>query len=125
MELNNDSEIMWDNGEGVLSRASGGSGWITYGVPGSDTSPKLSLYITGAPANSSVKLSWLYGSVAGGNLSTATPADDEEGTNSVLSVYARALSWSLQYGKEGRKGRLRLIAVDNANYTSAVSIEAT
>ena len=121
----NDNDVMWDNGEEMLSRANGGSGWITYAIPGSGTGAKCSIYITGAPANSSVKLSWLHGSVAGGNLSTATPTDDSEATNCVLSVYARALSFSAQYGLTGRKGKLRLVAVDNANYTSAISIEAT
>ena len=121
----NDKNVMFDNGEGMLSRANGGSGWITYATPGSSTSAKCSLYITGAPANSSVKLSWLHGSVSGGNLSSATPTDNSAATNCLLSVYARALSFSGQYGLSGRKGKLRLVAVDNADYTSAQSIEAT
>ena len=114
-----DSDVMFDNGEGVLSRANGGTGSITYGIPGSTTSVKADLYITGAPANSSVLLSWLHGSSAGGNLSTTTPTANGQASNSLLAVYARAISYSLTHGKSGRKGKLRLVVVDNQEYSSA------
>ena len=115
----NDADIMFDDGQGNLSRANGGTGWCTYGIPGSGTAIKFSIYITGGPPNSSIQLSWLHGSVAGGNLSTTTPADDGEATNSLLAVYARAIAFSLEHGNAGRKGKLRLIVVDNTDITQA------
>jgi hypothetical protein len=114
-----DDTIMFDDGKGVLSRANGGSGTIDYGIPGSGTGVVAPLYITGAPANSSIKLSWLHGSSSAGDLSTATPSDNSKATNSVLAVYARALSYAAEHGAGGRKGKLRLIVVDNQEYTSA------
>ena len=114
-----DADIMFDDGQGNLSRANGGTGWCTYGIPGSGTAVKFSIYITGGPPNSSIQLSWLHGSVAGGNLSTTTPADDGEATNSLLAVYARAIAFSLEHGNAGRKGKLRLIVVDNTDITQA------
>jgi len=118
-----DSDIMFDDGQGNLSRGNGGTGWCSYGIVGSDTGVKCSIYITGAPANSSVKLSWLYGSTQGGNLDSATPTDDEEETNCLLAVYARANSFHTTHGKSGRKGKLRMIVVDNSDLTEASSIE--
>ena len=114
----NDNNMMFDNGEGVLSRANGGTGTINYGIPGSGTAAKCNLYITGGPANSSIDLAWLHASTAGGNLSTKTPTDNSKETNSLLGVYARAISYSLEHGKSGRKGKLRLVVVDNENYES-------
>ena len=116
----NDNDIMFDNGEGILSRANGGSGTVNYGVPGSPTA-KCDIYITGCPANSSINMAWLHGSTSGGNLSTLTPADsadENDETNCLLGVYARAISYSLVHGKEGRKGKLRMLVVDNTNYES-------
>ena len=63
-------------------------------------------------------MSWLHGSTSGGNLSTLTPVDNGDNTNCLLGVYARAISYSLQHGKSGRKGKLRLVVVDNENYES-------
>ncbi|MDA7518158.1 hypothetical protein N8529_00150 [bacterium] len=114
-----DADVMFDNGNGVISRANGGSGVIGYGIPGSGTGVIAPLYITGAPANSSIKLSWLHGSSSGGNLSTTTPTDNADASNSLLSVYARALSYAAEHGSGGRKGKLRLVVVDNQEYSSA------
>ena len=114
-----DNDVMFDNGEGVLSRANGGTGTVGYGKPGSGTGVKCSVYFTGAPAHSSIKLSWLHGSSSGGNLSTTTPTDNGAASNSLLAVYARAISFSLEHGKSGRKGKLRLVVVDNLELGSA------
>ena len=122
--IQDDDDVMFDDGEGNLSRKNGGSGWCVYGAPGSDTSVKASIYVTGAPTNSSVKLSWLYGSTQGGKLSSTTPTDDEEVTNSIMSVYARANSFHTTNGKLGRKGKLRMIVVDKSKYTQAADLEA-
>jgi hypothetical protein len=110
----NDDAMMYDDGEGNLSRANGGSGWCRYGWPAS-AGTRAGLYITGAPAYSSVKVSWLHTSGSGGNLSASTPVNDEEKCNSLLSVYARCLGYATDKGADGRKGKLRLIVVDNAD----------
>jgi hypothetical protein len=110
----NDDDMMFDDGEGNLSRANGGSGWIRYGYPGS-SGTRAGLYVTGAPAYSAVKVAWLHDSGSGGNLSSRTPVNDEKIVNSLLSVYARCLGYSTDKGGDGRKGKLRLIVVDNAD----------
>jgi hypothetical protein len=111
----NDDDIMFDDGEGNLSRANGGSGWCEYGLPGAGSASVARMYITGAPANSSVLVSWLRGSTSGGDLSSQVPdsATENDNCNAVMGVYARALSWSRAFGASGRKGKLRLIVVDN------------
>ena len=110
----NDDDMMFDDGEGNLSRANGGSGWVRYGYSMS-AGTRAGIYITGAPANSAVKVAWLHESGSGGNLSSRTPVNDEKIVNSLLSVYARCLGYATDKGGDGRKGKLRLIVVDNAD----------
>ena len=111
----NTSNIMWDNGDGLLNRTNGGRGTINYGPCGGTAAGEL--YITGCPANANAKMTFSYNSTVGGEVTMTTPANDGKVCNALVGVYARAQTKTANNsGGGGRNGKLRLMVIDNGKY---------
>tara|TARA_Y100000310_G_scaffold122387_1_gene121054 strand:+ start:850 stop:2172 length:1323 start_codon:yes stop_codon:yes gene_type:complete len=82
--------VLWDNGDGTMTRPNGGSGYINYGLKVVAGSVACPIEFSGCPANSKIDIAYIHDSPHSGlqNIDAGTDS------NSIIAIYGRSMTES-------------------------------